>query len=74
MTYLQPNGFRGAVSLLALACMIAGAWVLWGFGAALFAGGLFLAIDTSSDEAVERITKTTRYRTDGDIGGARDAS
>lgn len=32
----------------------------WGWGGALFTVGLFIAMDTSSDEAIERITLTKR--------------
>ena len=61
MKYLPPNNARGLIGLLALFSMIVGAYLLWGGGAALLIGGLFMAIDCSADEIVERITKTTRF-------------
>lgn len=70
MIHLPSNGLRGLVGLFALVSMFAGAWILWGIGGALFAGGLFLAIDTSSDEVVERITKTTRFPTPDPVSRA----
>lgn len=64
MNYIPPNSARVFVGLASLISMTAGAWMLWGFGAALFISGLFLAIDTSLDEITERATKTTRFKTD----------
>lgn len=60
MTDLPANSLRGLIGFIALACMVFGALILWGIGGALFVGGLFVALDVSSDEVVERVTKTTR--------------
>ncbi len=60
MTALPANPVRGLVGIVALICMTVGAGILWGIGGGLFAVGLFMAIDCSSDEVVERITKTKR--------------
>jgi hypothetical protein len=57
---LPANPIRGLIGLCAMALMAVGAGLLWGWGGALFTLGLFLAIDTSADEAVERITLTKR--------------
>jgi hypothetical protein len=57
---LPANPIRGLIGLCAIALMTIGAGLLWGWGGAFFTLGLFLAIDTSSDEAVERITLTKR--------------
>jgi len=63
MTELPVDPRRTVFSILAISCMSAGAWMMWGFGGFLFVFGLFMAIDLSSDEALERITKTTRGKT-----------
>jgi hypothetical protein len=60
MTELPANPIRGLLGLIALGCMTAGAWMLWGHAATLFIMGTFMAIDASVDEAIERITKTSR--------------
>ena len=60
MTNLPANPVRGLIGLIAIGFMIVGAGVLWGEGGAMFVGGLYVALDLSSDEAIERITRTTR--------------
>lgn len=60
---LPANPRRAAIGAVALCCMAAGAFMLWGLGGALFVGGLFAAVDLSVDEAVERFTRTTRGKT-----------
>lgn len=61
MKHLEPNLFRGFVGLIALVFMMARAWIMWGAGTAMFSVGLLLAIDASSDEAVERFTGISRF-------------
>lgn len=61
MHYLPANPVRGTIGACALFIMTIGAGALWGIGGALFTFGLFVGIDCSLDEAVERITKTTRF-------------
>lgn len=68
MTNLPASPLRALTGLGALICMTVGAGILWGFGAALFALGLFMAIDCSFDEAIERITKTTRGKRPDPVG------
>ena len=60
MKNLPANPIRGLIGLIGIGFMIVGAGVLWGSGGAMFVGGLYVAIDLSSDEIVERITRTTR--------------
>lgn len=62
MKYIKPNLMRGTVGLICLASIFAGAWLLWGIGGALFSVGLLVFIDASGDEAIERITNTTRCK------------
>ncbi len=57
---MAPFPLRGLVGFSGLTVMGIGAGMLWGFGAALFCVGLFLSIDASIDESVERITAIRR--------------
>lgn len=60
MKKLPVNPVRGLIGFAAIVLMTVGAGTTWGWGAALFAFGLFVAIDAAADEAVERFTETTR--------------
>lgn len=60
LTYLPVSTSRGVAGLCFVACMATGAYFLWGIGGALFSLGLFMALDISCDEAIERFTKIKR--------------
>lgn len=60
MRTMLPSLSRAIIGAIAFVVMTTGAGMLWGAGGALFAGGLFIALDQSSDEAIERITNTKR--------------
>jgi hypothetical protein len=57
---IPANPVRGLIGLLGLIMMAIGAGILWGSGGAFLALGLFLTVDASFDEVVERITLTKR--------------
>jgi hypothetical protein len=61
MKFIAPNPSRALVGFASLICMCLGAGSLWGAGAAFFVGGLFMAVDCSIDEVVERVTRTSRF-------------
>lgn len=59
-TYLPPSNSRAAMGIFGLVSLLVGAGILWGPGGVFFTIGLFFWIECSTDEAVERFTRTRR--------------